>query len=228
MYRRKTTQRHESTLQTKGIEAVRRTAICPRREQTRTERNSADTLHRFHRTQLHTCDILEALRLTMKQKPFLWVSTSSSAASRTYHTARTLNVLSKLLSACPVSTSTTCNGRSDTYFDTRVQPRWGVSLFLSLSLSQPNKDKKQCSTDNRKSLAGVVRRVTNSSTTRNRIVRVTGNRVPLVCFLARSKRKIFGEHHCFGTTALLQCPYMCVFDMCDTFPARWVGGLLCC
>ena len=146
----------------------------------------------------------------MKQKPFLWVSTSSSAASRTYHTARTLNVLSKLLSACPVSTSTTCNGRSDTYFDTRVQPRWGVSLSLSLSLSQPLEDKKKCSTANLKSLAGVVRRVTNSSTTRNRIVRVTGNRVPLVCFLARSKRKIFGEHHCFGTTAFAAKPlYVC-------------------
>ena len=52
--------------------------------------------------------ILAVLRVTTKQKPLLWVSTSSSAASNTYHTARTRTFLSKLLSALPVLTRTTC------------------------------------------------------------------------------------------------------------------------
>lgn len=73
-------------------------------------------IHTLFAPLAHTCDILEVLRFTTKQKPFLWVSTSSNAAIRTYHTARTRTVLSRLLSACPVFTTTTFDGQGGMFY----------------------------------------------------------------------------------------------------------------
>ena len=73
----------------------------------KSERSKRD-VRSIHRLDL-TCRIETVLGFTKKQKPLLWVSTSSNAASRTYHTATALSFLSILVFTFPGLISTTCN-----------------------------------------------------------------------------------------------------------------------